>query len=152
MSPRDSQRSRVYKAQGHVGHGNRLETTAEIQSWVDKITSSRWWRSRYPWIKRVKILPGRGCRKALAINGVYLEERKQGFDAVIKLPKWARTPLTILHELTHIAIEPARDGAHGREFCRNYLTMVERWMGQETCQELRKAFRSNRVKWCPKRG
>jgi putative metallohydrolase (TIGR04338 family) len=149
--PRDSQRSKVYKAQNQINEGNRLETIPEIQNWVDKITASRWWKSRYPWIKRIKILPGRGCRNAKAINGVYPEERRQGFDAVIKLPCWARTELTILHEVTHIAVDPPLDGGHGREFCRNYLGMVGRWMSQQAQQELRQAFRANKVKWHPKR-
>lgn len=141
MSPRDSQRSKVYKAGHQVDPGQRFETVSEIQCWVDKITTSKWWAKNFPNAStRVTIKDGRGRRNACA-ETIWHYPR-------LKLPRWARSQRVVLHELAHVASD---DGdlspSHGRKFCRAFLALVGRWMGSESQKELRESFRRHNVKW-----
>lgn len=134
--------------------GENIETVPEIQAWVDKITSSRWWHNRYHYStmgRRIRIMPGRGCRRGLCYNGVTIQEWEDGFCAVLKLPKFTRYQLYILHELAHIPQASEMEATHGREFCSRFLASVGRWMDKEYAKLLREAFRVKRVKWCKKR-
>lgn len=151
---RDSQRSKVYKAERACGyfHTRRIEVVSDIQAWLDKITGSAWYKKyklvrtdgenrglpfgKYsqPYFRNpnIKVLDGRGRRSACATNGW------------MKLPKWSRTKLIILHEMAH-AIQIERPG-HGRQFCMIYLDLVKRWIGIECYRALRASFRKHKVK------
>lgn len=49
--PRDSQRSKLYKAEDGASKGEQFETVAECQAYVDHITASAWWCTyQVPWI------------------------------------------------------------------------------------------------------
>jgi len=66
----------------------------------------------------------------------------------IKLPKFARDKIIILHEIAHSAtLRTHPDAAwHGPEFCFNFLMLVGRWLGKEMKEELWDCMRAHRVK------
>lgn len=67
---------------------------------------------------------------------------KQGWG--INLPRWARVEVVIVHELAHI-LTPEAEPWHGREFCRNYLALIKRWLSTEQAKALRASFKEHRV-------
>lgn len=69
-----------------------LTSVQDCQRYTDRVIRSVWWQQRSN-ITTVQVRDGRGRRSACASN-----VRGQ---PVIKLPLWARTPSTILHELAH---------------------------------------------------
>jgi putative metallohydrolase (TIGR04338 family) len=115
---------------------------------VDRITKTRWWRNREgpPF---VHVRDGRGTRFALAYDGSMVL-RGEFYPASINLPRWARDPIVVLHELTHL-LSPANEAAHGPTYCRNYLAVVKRFLGEEKHRQLKDSFKENGVKWYPKR-
>lgn len=142
---RDYQRSKVYDAEDEVGEGKRLDTVIEIQAWVDKITHSSWWNSRFPEIRNhtVVVKDGRGRRSGGALRGI--------LESDIRIPRHFRTQKWILHELAHITVDELEHAWHGCEFAHNYLVLIQRWMGREYANELRSAFKRHRVHWYRRR-
>ena len=161
--PRDSQRSKVYAAERMHSQWydeNQYANLGEIQSWVDGICKSRWFKNRYPRYAvdkksimkygraadGIKVLDGRGRIRPCGST--------RGF---IKLPMWSRFELLILHEIAHVVTR--RNGYHGplpawhgREFCANFLALVRRFLGKEAGKELKACFKKKRVKYIrPKR-
>jgi len=150
--PRDSQRSKVYKAE--TAHSlwfdeALFDSVGDVQRWVDSICKSRWFKNRFPRYALdpkslmkygrsadgIKVLDGRGRRRACGL--------RRGF---IKLPIWTRTDLHILHEIAHV-VTTTKVASHGREFCANYLALVRQFMGKEEANELRECFKRHKVKY-----
>lgn len=141
--PRDSQKSKLYKAEKVlVERSARLDTVPEMRAWVEKIVRSRWMKSRYPGVEKINVLDGRGRRRGMGV--------RQMHGGYIAMPSWTRCEYYILHEITHV-LTSTNAPSHGRLFCRNYLALIERWMGKEAARDLRESFREHRVKWYPKR-
>lgn len=142
---RDSQRSKVYEAQSHF-HAlcstawSRFDSISDCQVYVDSVTQSRWWKSRFPFVYKVRVLKYQGYRKAVA----------QKWNGTINLPQWAFNEFTILHELCHHTIS-YDNASHGREFCRNLLVLIKRFLGSEYEQTFRECFKITGVKWRKKR-
>lgn len=136
---RDSQRSKVYRAESVIisGAEERFRQVADIQSYVDRLVGSAWFRRRWPRVGKVEVRPGYGARRALATFNI------------IKLPLWSRSQAVILHELAHVCVNYT-DGfeypAHGREFCSTFLALVRHELGDEAWRSLKDSFRRNRVK------
>jgi len=145
MQPRDQQAKKVFVAEDNFGRGKEFDSLAEIQVWVDKIVASRWWKNRSPF-KYVRIMSGQ-------VNALAAWSRPRGkrlYVPTLKLPKWARRELVILHELCHHMTDPSphhrRYADHGPEFCKNLLALVKRWMGQDAATDLRASFKTSGVK------
>ena len=64
----------------------------------------------------------------------------------IKLPRWSRSELIILHEIGHV-VTPSDYAGHGPEYAGNYLMLVAHFMGQQVAAELTAAFDSQNVKY-----
>lgn len=140
---RDFQRKRVYDAEEILkDRSRRFETVEEIEAYTKKITRSRWFKKRWPRLKRLDIWNGRANSRGL---GSY---RGLGWG-VLRLPRWCRWESYILHELAHVVTGTQYKFVpfHGREFCKNYLALIGRWMGKEAAKDLRQSFREHRVKW-----
>ena len=150
--PRDSQRSKVYRAGWAVfaaEHGWGIEpqlTLDECQEYVDKVTGSKWWAKRarrHGWrTGPVVVTPGHGQRRALY--------KRRWPHPQIGLPRWSRNHAVILHELAHHATS-FDHASHGREFCRNFIRLVQRWMGVDVAKALKAAFDETGAKWRKKR-
>lgn len=118
---RDFQRSAVYAWERAAARRFGFEMYAEIMS-LDEIEAfmKRVWpkergryglaRHRRPDLRRVHW----GQRKALSHSGA------------ISLPKWARNPWVILHEMAH---ELTKGDAHGPRFVGVLVGLASRWMG-----------------------
>lgn len=157
---RDSQRSKLYKAEGQVKNlkaRERLETVPEMQTWVDQIVGSQWWLNyRVPAVdptirqyvgiqdygppqhRTIRVDDGRGRRCAHGYS-----------HGVIALPRWCRTRMMVLHEVAHtIQME---EPAHGRHYARIYLDLFRRWLGKAAYLELKAAFKAGRVRFSKRR-
>jgi putative metallohydrolase (TIGR04338 family) len=132
--PRDSQRLRLYRAQDTVPSGQALPELEACQLYVDRVTSSEWWRLRYPHVTRVKVHWRLG-RTAVA----------SPMTNTISLPRSLRTERTNLHELAHL-VTPQGVASHGPEYARTYLDIVAQFMGSDFAQELFQAFHTHRVR------
>lgn len=133
MGVRDSQRSKVYKAQwaSVANYKTALGDLEAVGKFVRRVCRSDWWREHalYP-NEEVKIGDGRGARNAFA---------RQVLNQIV-LPKWARTDATVLHELSHLTVSTYKP-AHGPEFCANYLQLVRKYMGSEPADALKQQFK-----------
>ena len=141
--PRDTQRSKVYAAEGAAfGRAKEELTLDECRAFIAEVWRSetakqlrhgtgRQWRVYPP-----RLADGRGCRSASAGNGE------------VTLPRWARSKWVILHELSH-EITEGRRAAHGPEFCRSDLRLVERFIGFEARERLGAKMRKRGVRTRP---
>lgn len=133
---RDTQRSRVYEWERRVAklerrdfYAPKWESLADVIAWARPIWRSE--RGRYgrpgsvmPTIDR----PAWGQRRALA----YTYERR------ITLPRWARSPWVMLHELAHTLIKTG-DVPHGSRFVGVLMGLVCRHLDYDVTELMRLA-------------
>ncbi len=132
--PRDSQRARLYRAEGEVDVGRRLPTVAKLQAYVDGLVAADWFLAR--WGERAfEVRPGFGHRRATADE-----------HGVLQMPKWARSELVLLHEVAH-CLTPRTVASHGPEYAGVLLALARRAMSPGTAQFLEDAFVRQRVRW-----
>jgi putative metallohydrolase (TIGR04338 family) len=132
--PRDSQRSRLYRAEDDVGPGRRLPTVPVLQAFVDELAASDWFTARWG-ARSFDVRPGHGHRRATADR-----------NGVLQLPLWSRTELVVLHEVAH-CLTPVEYAAHGPEYAGVFLSVVRRRLTPATAQTLEDAFARHRVRW-----
>lgn len=131
----DSQAHRVYNAE-HSIRGKPI-TLAGAREYVEAITITRWWRNRAT--QRVWNLKVAHEKRDNPATADY-------WNSTIWLPEWAREPVTILHEVTHIlhACKRTNQAWHGPEFAWLECHMMKRF--EPTLYEkLKKAFNSYEV-------
>jgi putative metallohydrolase (TIGR04338 family) len=132
--PRDSQRARLYRAEGEVDAGRRLPTVERMQAWVDALAATDWFVAR--WGERAfDVRPGFGHRRATADQ-----------HGVLQMPKWARSEMVLLHEVAH-CLTPVTYAAHGPEYAGVLLALARRGIGPAAAQALEDAFDRERVRW-----
>ena len=61
--PRDSQRARLYRAEGEVDSGRRLPTVERMQTYVDTLCAADWFLARWG-TQAFEVRPGFGHRRA----------------------------------------------------------------------------------------
>lgn len=132
--PRDSQRARLYRAEGAVHSGCRLPTVDRMQAWVDGLVATDWFVARWG-DRSFEVRPGFGHRRATADQ-----------NGVLQMPKWARSELVLLHEVAH-CLTPLTVASHGPEYAGILLALARRGMGPGTAQLLEDAFDRERVRW-----
>lgn len=132
--PRDSQRARLYRAEGEVDAGRRLPTVERMQAHVDGLAGADWFVARWG-ARSFDVRPGFGHRRATADQ-----------NGVLQMPKWARSELVLLHEVAH-CLTPCSFAAHGPEYAGVLVALVRRGMGPATAQALEDAFDRQRVRW-----
>ncbi|WP_310399437.1 TIGR04338 family metallohydrolase [Nocardia kruczakiae] len=159
VTQRDSQRRRVYDAEGLVRrmfdradefgartvdlHGSQLTLPIErkfasvesVQSYVDRVLALNWIRAQ--WVRAGTTL---AVRARAGTAAAHYETGR----AVLAVPlhtggtAWALRELVILHELAHHLEPPGADLApHGPEFCTRYLELVDGVVGPEAALLLR---------------
>lgn len=111
---RDSQRQAVYNwERGLMAKFPSPELTlAECTELVNRV-----WRDYRPDSVPPKVLDGRGRSKAC------------GSRWQIKLPRWARRPIVVLHEVAHALLDGKELMFHGREFAMLVLELWNRYAG-----------------------
>lgn len=141
---RDSQRSRVYKAERRVHHlGKPLREVEDIQRFIKKQLARKAITSRYPDATRpIAVHHGGGRRNACAYGGWK-----------ISIPLWARNELIVIHEIAHIVTNrhygDKRSGVagHGWQFCAVFLDLVRFIMGREAHDALKASFKAHKVRF-----
>jgi putative metallohydrolase (TIGR04338 family) len=137
--PRDSQRSRVYRAETPLG-GRKFATLPDCATYVDRVVGSLWWYWRFPesglgCVPRLR--PGNGARQAFY---------KEDPEPSITLPRRYRTSGVMLHELAHWALRTTEDlPNHGTSFTRLLLDLVAAFEGDATAKRLGKRYESEDV-------
>ncbi|MEP6623278.1 MAG: hypothetical protein ABJC79_02465 [Acidimicrobiia bacterium] len=138
--PRDSQRSRVYRAETPLG-GRRLPLLPDCVAFVDDVVGSLWWTAHFPQrdLAHVpRLRPGNGARQAFY--------REDPGGPTITLPRRYRTASVVLHELVHWALADAGDlPNHGRTFTRVLLDVVTEFMGDGKRERLAAGYAEHRV-------
>lgn len=133
----DRQRSKLYKAENTVDgiffQPTYLASIAGCQQFVDRIVRKRWFQRNFN-IKKVTVHPKR--------NNAYA----RGGYGNVWLPRWARTEMVILHELSHV-VTLTQHEFHGPEYAGTYIYLVEKVIGEDKARELTEAFRAYGVDW-----
>lgn len=148
--PRDSQRSRIYRAEirafyGRSAKGMRFESLAALQRFLERVAADPWFKARFGALSAIEIRDGRGIRHA---SSAYEPDTRR---CVFSFPRWARTKPVVLHELAHAA-SFRRYGlvaAHGPEFAAVFLELIERHLGSAARERLRRAFATLNVGYEP---
>lgn len=151
MSPRDSQRSKVYAAERATFHDYsqpwqqaEYPTLAEATALVRRVERSASW---------AKLCDRGGMARTW--RPVTVEAGRNGGHAwgthTISLGRYGRQDWVVLHELAHIATTrrygDLAAAAHGWQFCDTYLRLVRTWLGKPQRDALRAAFRAHGVRY-----
>jgi len=135
----------VYAAAANVVPGPPMRTVGEVQSYVDGVMARPWWRRSCPETSYVRVAGGGRGRHPPAWHESAFEA--EGLSHVLHVPRWARRPLTVLHELAHVAVEPilwARP--HGPQFVRAWLDLVGESMEPDAAQRLAVELAARRIR------
>ena len=143
---RDSQKQKVYAAEAYLRKraltGERFENLKIIDRWVNKqVLKSAWFLRHFPdGPKYLLVLPG----KQRNSHWAYGDAEK------LRLPPWAWTPLTVLHEISH-GVSRLKYGQpfgykHNWCFTKTFLALIKHFMGKEIATLLRKQYVSRKVK------
>jgi putative metallohydrolase (TIGR04338 family) len=142
---RDFQRQKVYDAEGAAFRSGKdwslvpvdFKTVAEVQEYVDTVTTSPFWQSLAPSVRTVTVKDGRSRR-----SGVAYPELGE-----IRMPRLTRRRWCTLHELAHIALGADDSLAfHGPEFTGTYLALVREFLGRAAGARLEATFKEYGVK------
>jgi len=135
--PRDYQVGKVYAAE-HGFDGYAFTSAGAVQAFVKRVLRSATWK-RLSVVRVVEV-------KIVSRRRWYAGDREGRFRGFVALRGDAKTygMEIVIHELTHITI-PNTLPDHGREFCRNELILVRRFMGPEAEADLRSRFEAHGV-------
>ena len=131
MSPRDTQRHKVYAAEHSLFGWGQTIPNGDLQQTVNDILDKRPIRSRWG-TKSVEVRLSRGGGRSSQYGVIWLGTQ-------------GRNPWVICHELAH-ELTPTRYAAHGPEFAGIMLFLVGTVMGDKHRKDLLAAYRENKVK------
>jgi hypothetical protein len=121
---RDSQRSKVYAWERAVLPGTFTAGGKKISLTKCEALVKRIWRDQGRVDPPPAISDGRGCKRAYTLE-----------DTLIKLPRWARKPEVVIHEIAHALLHRRRVAhdlaAHGPEFVVQYIDLLEQYAGMD---------------------
>src|SRR5438094_3524531 len=133
--PRDSQRSRVYRAEMPMP-ASPLPGLPACAVFAERVVGTLWWTARFPelTLDRIpRLRPGNGARQA------FYREDPDG--PTITLPRRYRTKGVVLHELAHWALGIDSDlPHHGRTFARVLLDATREFCGPDRAQALEASY------------
>lgn len=143
MIPRDSQRSKVYKAEQIAFKGSSIDVPEikDIEEYIDHIRSLGRVRESFPELVKFPVFVGDGrARRRPCAN-----------SSGIFMPRHARQKWIVLHELSHTIIRRRysvlRAAGHGWQFAEAYLLLVRHVMGVEAHDRLKAQFKEHRVRF-----
>jgi putative metallohydrolase (TIGR04338 family) len=164
VTPRDSQRAKVYAAEEFVRtlfdraeeHGNRVveffgtsltlppearfASVESVQRYVDDVLAMPGVRQRWPDAGPLAVRARRG------VTAAHLELGANG--PVIAVPeartRWALRELVVLHEVAHHLCDAAPP--HGPEFVATFCELAETVMGPEVAHVLRVVYAKEGVR------
>lgn len=142
---RDFQRQKVYDSERifRTKHKSKIKyykNLKEIQGFIDIVLKDKHFK-KYG-ITNIHVY----CSKRTVAYG-WLENN---ISIAMKLPKWAKNQLTILHEISHgicHKLFPNEDiSPHGIEFIYVYLDLIYNILGKRCFKIICKIFTENKVK------
>ena len=147
---RDSQKSKLYLSEAvlHNWTKEKLPAVGDVEAYADKVWASKRIRAAFPIATghnhpRPVVKDGRGTSHAR--GGAYF----------INIPRWARNPVVVLHELAHTINSRELCGrphaGHGWEFCATFLKLVLYMLGREAHDKLKAEMKACRVRFRPPR-
>lgn len=168
--PRDFQRSKVYAAErvlrlgdgepevrtyptsSNAGPGRitifrsasanldtwKLKPLEELNELAQKLLTTSWFREKFKTPISIKLTDGRGRNRAGCYGTI---------SAIIKIPRWCRTDVMLLHEIAHATVWDKTQAAHGEVFCANYLFLVQKVLGEKVHQRLVDSFKKQNVRF-----
>ena len=164
MTPRDTQRAKVYAAEEFVRtlfdraaeHGNqvveffgtqltlppegRFASAPSVRRYVDDVLAHPTVRARWPAAEVLKVRTRRGATAA------HYERSDDG--ATIAVPDrrstWALRELVVLHEIAHHLCDA--EPPHGPEFVATFCELAEAVMGPEVAHVLRVVYAKGGVR------
>lgn len=147
---RDSQRQRVYNAENKARKlmteaglwFTDVATEARYRARIDAIMGSAWMQEHYPAATRRKVeLTWSTRRRGGACAGIV--------GITTSITDFALHELVLLHELAHTIQKRTgeKDPGHGRIYCRIYLRLVRRFVGQLAYNILRDCFKEAGVRY-----
>lgn len=143
---RDFQRQKVYDAERkfrklYKADIQKYKNLKEIQPFLDTILSNQWFKKHK--ITKIHVY----CCKGDTAYG-WLENEN---TAAMKLPKWAKNQITILHELAHsVCAKYFSDdeiACHGPEFVSAYLDLIYHILGKNAFINMCVLIAKNKVKY-----
>lgn len=128
--PRDFQRSRVYKAEDACVDGQNFYTLFGMQTYVDRITKTRWWRNRAKlryWTVYVEMYSPvrREDRRTLFVD------RRRRAIRIAQKPDLNPIEVSegdLIHDLAHFL----SNDNHGPKFVRALLDLTRRFHSKPT--------------------
>jgi len=142
MPPRDSQRSRVWRAEAELP-ASPLAGLPACATFVERVVGSLWWVARFPCHTLAdvpRLRPGNGARTAFY---------RVDDGPTITVPRRYRTKGVLLHELTHWALDDAGVATHGPTFTRIVLDALLEFCGTDRARALEGAYERHRVRVGP---
>jgi putative metallohydrolase (TIGR04338 family) len=140
---RDSQRSRVYKAELVLEPTEKFDSLGDLMKYFKQIERSKFIQDMAPNLT-IWIVDGRGRRRAGC-------DRITETISKLSFPRSQRNQRMVLHELAHALINYTLEGkeraSHGIEFCSMYVKLVSRFIGRDACFKLKESFRVNKVQY-----
>jgi putative metallohydrolase (TIGR04338 family) len=165
VTPRDTQRAKVYAAEEFVRtlfdraaeHGNhvveffgtqltlppegRFASAPSVQRYVDDVLAHPAVLARWPAVGALTVRARRGATAAHY-------ERSEGHRATIAVPDrhstWALRELVVLHEIAHHLCDA--EPPHGPEFVTTFCDLTEAVMGPEVAHVLRVVYAKEGVR------
>lgn len=145
--PRDYQRSRLYSAEraaDTVVAGTRFDSLESARRYTMEIVRSSWWQARWPEVRIVNVLPGKGNRASG--DRLAMPQRNGEFFGIVWLRGWSLVASVLMHELAHV-VTPRRYSAHGPEFAGNLLLFIRREFGPGKATGLMREFALHGVRY-----
>lgn len=143
MTPRDSQRQKVYDAERRAFKDAPIDLPEmeDIERFVAHVRTLKRVRQSFPCLvlRPVQAKDGRARRAA------------GGNSQGIFMPRWSRKKWIVLHELSHTIVQRVHGvfgaAGHGWEFASAYLTLVRHVLGRGAHDALKAEFRAGRVRF-----
>jgi len=143
---RDFQRQKVYDSDRQFRRKYKSElkfykNLSEIQIFLDEILDNKWFKQFN--IEHIHVY----CSKGSIAYG-WLEDN---YTIAMKLPKWSKNQLTILHEIAHGLCSKyfSYDNIafHGPEFISAYLDLIYYFLGKNHFMNMHEILTKNKVKY-----
>lgn len=151
---RDDQRNAFRSAVDASGVvGRKFATPDEAQVYLDERVRSRWFRRRFGSaaelgvvVKPLELAAGTGEGWAWEDISRRRVRFKTALFPILLLPASRLDEATVWHLVAHAVGPSAEPQAHGREFVRRFLLLVDKFLGAAAGKALRREFDARGVR------
>jgi putative metallohydrolase (TIGR04338 family) len=139
----DPYQERLYAAEHQAlpDGGRRFRRFAELEQWVATVVLGPWWESTFP----AAPLDVTVLRRSS--GATFSAARVEGDEAALWIRDGSWDVVTVVHELTHVAVGPdhGTDGPHGVRFATTLLVCWRELIGVQAYGALRSTLDRNGV-------